>query len=374
MISKEGHIMKAALQKVVRGEDLTAEEMEITMTRILDGKASSSLIGSLISALRIKGETIPEIAGAVKALRAKIPHFELDNHLLNMDRDDINFEDETIIEVGKRGDHGTRIFNVSAATTFVVAGGGLRVARHGNRQASRFLGTADVLECMGINLDISPSDVERSIREIGIGFMFAPVFQSPMKHVAKLREEVGIRTIFNLIGPLANPAGAGAHVLGVYEDTLTEKIAGAIKAVGGKDALVFHGAETIDELSVCGTSKLSRLHSDGIETFHMEPEDYGISRVGKEALQGGTIRENAEIVHSVLAGGKGPKRDIVVLNSAAAFWVSGIDETMEKGIERAALVIDSGEAKQKLAQMIRFTKECVPFTYDRLSNAEEATG
>lgn len=366
--------MKTMLQKVVRGEDLTEREMETIMSRILDGKASPSLTGSILSALRIKGETVPEITGAVKALRSRIPRFVLDNHLLNMDRDDINFEDETIIEVGKRGDHGTRIFNVSAATTFVVAGGGLRVARHGNRQASRFLGTADVLECMGINLDISPSDVERSIREIGIGFMFAPVFQSPMRHVAKLREEVGIRTIFNLIGPLANPAGAGAHVVGVYDAALTEKIAGAIKAVGGKDALVFHGAETIDELSVCGTSKLSRLHQNRVQTFHVEPEDYGFSRVGKETLQGGDVRENAEIVQRVLAGEKGPKRDIVILNSAAAFWVSGIDETMEKGIERAAFVIDSGAAGQKLTQMVRFTQECVPFTFDGLSNAEAAIG
>ena len=351
-----------SIQKVTRGEDLKEKEMEETMTEILEAKASPSQIGALLTALRMKGETVDEIVGAAKALRSKIHRFQLNNHLLNIDRDDINVETETILEVSDTGKGGTHIFNVSAASTFVAAAAGIRVARHGSRPASRFLGTADVMEYMGINLDISSSDVERSIEEIGIGLMFAPVFHKPLQHVAKIREDIGIRTIFNLIGPLANPAGAGTHVLGVYDPGLTEKIARVIQKLGGTNALVFCGEETIDELSLCGKTKISHLKNGRIRTFYTTPEDFGMERCERESLKGGNIRENAEIVKGILSGEKGPKRDMVVLNVAAAFWAYGLDGTVEKGIERACSIIDSGAALEKFEALVRFSQQCVPFT------------
>lgn len=355
-------MIQEMIRKAARGEDLSEQEMQGTMARMLDGGASPSQIGALLTALRMKGETVDEIVGAARALRSKTHRFQLSNHLLNLDRDDINVETETILEVsgGERG--GTQIFNVSAASTFVVAAAGIRVARFGNRPASRFLSTADVLEYMGINLEISSSDVERSIQEVGIGLMFAPVFHNPIKYVSQLREEMGIRTIFNLIGPLTNPAGAGTHVLGVYHSALTEKIARVIQRLEGKSALVFCGEETLDEMSLCGTTKISQLKDGGIQTFYVTPEDFGMTRVAPEALLGGNVRQNADIVKSILEGQKGPKRDLVILNVAAAFWGYGLDGSIQQGIERASQLIDSGAALNKFEALVRFTRQCVPFT------------
>ena len=355
-------MIKESIQKVMQGENLPEKEMEALMDRILAGNVSPSQAGALLAALRMKGETVDEIVGAARALQSKIYRFQLNNHLLNIDRDDINVETETILEVSETGKDGTQIFNVSAASTFVVAAAGIRVARHGNRPASRFLGTADVLEYMGINLDISSSDVERSIHEVGIGLMFAPVFHNPVQHVAAIREEIGIRTIFNLIGPLANPAGAGTHVLGVYDPDVTEKIAQAIERLGGKNALVFCGEETMDEMSLCGRTRISQLNSSGIRTFYASPEDFGMERCRRKDLKGGNIRENAEIVTGILSGDKGPRTDMVVLNVAAAFFAFGLDETIKAGIDRARELLDSGAALEKFEELVRFTQQCVPFT------------
>jgi anthranilate phosphoribosyltransferase len=355
-------MIRESIQKVMQGEDLPEDEIRQIMEGILDARVSSSQAGAFLAALRMKGETVDEIVGAAKALQSKIYRFQLNNHLLNIDRDDINVETETILEVSETGKDGTQIFNVSAASTFVVAAAGIRVARRGNRPASRFLGTADVLEYMGINLDISSSDVERSIQEVGIGLMFAPVFHSPFQHAATIREEIGIRTIFNLIGPLANPASAGTHVLGVYDPDVTEKIAHAIYRLGGKNALVFNGEVTIDELSLCGTTKISHLNSGDIRTFYATPEDFGMTRCGREDLKGGNIRENAEIVTGILSGEKGPRTDMVVLNVAAAFYAFGLDDSIAAGIHRARSLLDSGAALKKFEDLVRFTQQCVPFT------------
>jgi anthranilate phosphoribosyltransferase len=367
--SKEAIMINTSIQKVIRGEDLSEKEMEETMAGILQNAFYPSQASAFLTALRMKGETVDEITGATRALRSRIHRFQLNNHVVNIDRDDINVEAETILEVADSGQRGTHIFNVSAASTFVVAGAGIRIARYGNRASSRFLGTADVLEYLGINLDISSSDVERSLAEVGIGLMFAPVFHTPMRHVARLREEMGIRTIFNLIGPLANPAGAVSHVLGVYEPDLTEKIAQVIQRLGGSRAVVCCGQDTIDELSICGETKISHLQDGRIRSFRTAPEDYGMQRVDRKALKGGNVRENAEIVRAVLSGEKGPKRDLVLLNSAAAFWAYGLDEAIESGIERAAMIIDSGSAMAKLEALIGFTQQCVPFTLSTVASA-----
>ena len=356
-------MIRTAIKKVVLGQGLEEKEMEEVMGRIIDGKVPVSQVGALLTALRMKGESVDEITGAARALQARLHRFRLNNHLLNLDRDDINFEEETILEVSDTGVNGTQIFNVSAATTFVVAGSGRRIARYGNKMSSRFLGTADVLERMGIYLDISSSDVERCLEEVGIGLLFSPMQHGPMRSVARIRTEMGIRTIFNLINPLATPAHAASHMLGVYEADLTEPIARVIRRLGGKEALVIYGAETFDELSLCGPTRVSHLQEGDIQTFDIEPEDYGFQRVAPEALKGGSINENAAIVMTILDGDKGPRRDMVLLNSGAALWAAGETDSLEAGIKRAADIIDAGQAKQKLEDLIAFTNQCA--AYDR---------
>jgi len=356
-------MIREAIKKVVLGQGLDEKEMEAATGRIIDGKVPASQVGALLTALRMKGESVDEITGAARALKARLFRFQLNNHLINLDRDDINFEEETILEVSDTGVNGTQIFNVSAATTFVVAGSGRRIARYGNKMSSRFLGTADVLERLGINLDISNSDVERCIDEVGIGLLFSPMQDGPMRSVARIRTEMGIRTIFNLINPLANPANASSHMLGVYEADLTEIIARVVRRLNGKNALVIFGEETYDELSLCGITKVSHLREGEIDTFDVRPEDFGFQQVGPEALKGGTVNENAAIVMGILSGDKGPRRDMVLLNAGAALWAAGEADSLAAGIQRSADIIDAGQAKAKLEDLIAFTNQCA--AYDR---------
>ncbi|MFZ7112538.1 MAG: anthranilate phosphoribosyltransferase [Desulfatiglandales bacterium] len=353
-------MIRSFISRVVKGDDLTQDEMEKAMTTIMEGGATPAQIGALITGLRMKGETIEEITGAAKAMRAKATRLFLNNHMVNLDRDEINVEDETILDTCGTGGDGTSTFNVSTATAFVAAGAGIKVAKHGNRAVSSLCGSADVLECLGVVLNISPADVERCIREIGIGFLYAPLFHGAMKYAAGPRREIGIRTIFNLLGPLTNPAGASAQVLGVYAQELTDKIAGVLKRLGTREAFVVCGKGTFDEISICGPTRISHLKGGAIETFEMTPEDYGLSRVKPEAIKGGDAEENAVIVRRILKGEKGPKRDMVLLNAAAAFMASGLDTDLASGMERGADVIDSGAAMEKLDALIAVTQGCRP--------------
>lgn len=350
-----------AIQKIVTGIDLTETEMKTAMSAVIDGKVPNSQVAAFVTALRMKGETIEEITGAARAIGSRVVNLQLNNHLINLDRDDINLENETILKVGDTGDNNTRTFNVSTATAFVLAGGGLRIARHGTRSENRYFGSADVLADLGVKLDISSSDVQGCIRKVGIGFLFIPFLHGPMRNVAHIRKEIGIRTIFNLVSPLLNPAGATAHVLGVYEPALTEKLARALKNLGASKAFVFFGEETFDEISTCGSTRISRLENGEITTLMIQPEDYGLERVGQDALKGGNAGDNARIINTVLGGEKGACRDIVLLNAAAGFVVSGLDSSIENGIKRAAEVIDSGKAKQKLEALVQYTRRCEPF-------------
>jgi len=354
-------MIRESIVKVIRGRNLSEADMEKTMEEVFDGRASSSQIGSFATALRMKGETVEEITGAARALRSRAMKLQLDNHLLNLDRDDINVEGETILETTDTGKEGTSTFNISTATIFVVAGGGIKVARHGNRAASMYFGAADVLANLGVNLDISFSDVESCIREVGIGFFFTPLSQGPMREVARLREEMGIRTIFNLIGPLTNPADASAHVLGVYEASLTEKMAQVLLNLGARKAFVVNGEGTLDEISICGPTTISRLRNGKVDLFVIEPENYGMKRADRESIKGGNALKNTQIINDVLDGETGPRRDVVVLNAAAAFVVAGLDSRLEDGVLRAASVIDSGNARKKLDELVEFTSLCKPF-------------
>ncbi|MBN1106670.1 MAG: anthranilate phosphoribosyltransferase [Deltaproteobacteria bacterium] len=351
-------MIKEAIAKVVKGRDLTEEEMERTMEAIMTGKATPAQIGSFITALRMKGETVDEITGAARAMRAAAKQINLNNHLVNLDRDEINVEDETILDTCGTGGDGTNTFNVSTATAFVAAGAGVRVAKHGNRAVSSRCGSADVLSSLGVNLEISYGDAEKCIREVGIGFLYAPLYHGAMKYAAGPRQEVGLRTIFNLLGPLTNPAGATAQVLGVYDMELTEKLAAVLGRLGAREAFVVCGEGTFDEISICGSTRVSHLKEGKVTTSEIHPEQYGLRSAAPEEITGGDAKKNASIIKEILEGRKGPKRDMVLLNAAAAFMAAGLDGDFREGIERGRESIDSGRAGEKLDSLVRFTQQC----------------
>jgi anthranilate phosphoribosyltransferase len=327
----------------------------------MTGSATEAQIGAFITALRLKGETVDEITGAARTMRAKATKISINNHAVNIDRDEINIEDETILGIVGTGGDGTRTFNVSTTTAFVAAGGGIKVAKHGNRAVSSLCGSADVLESLNVNLDLTSTDVENCINEIGIGFLYAPLFHGAMKYAAGPRREIGIRSIFNLLGPVANPAGASAQVLGVYDESLTEKIALVLKRLGTKEAFVVCGEGTYDEISICGPTRVTHLKNGEVSTFQMTPEDCGLKSADCEDIVGGDARENARITRSILDGEKGPRRDMVLLNASAAFVASGICSNFGEGIEIASDAIDSGKARQKLDRLVAFTRGCQPY-------------
>ena len=358
-------MIKEAIAKVVKGDDLTETEMEQAMEEIMTGSASPAQIGAFIAALRIKGETVDEVTGAARVMRARAVKIPVGNHIVNIDRDEINIEDETILDTCGTGGDGTMTFNISTTTAFVAAGGGVKVAKHGNRAVSSHCGSADVLEALDVNLDISRSDVERCIREVGIGFLYAPLFHTAMKYAVGPRRDIGIRSIFNLLGPLTNPAGASAQVLGVYAPDLTEKMALVLKKLGAGEAFVVYGEGTFDEISICGPTRISHLKDKTVNTFEMTPEEHGFTRATPEAIRGGSASENARTILDILNGEKGPKRDVVLLNAAAAFMAAGIDSSFKEGIERAADSIDSGRAREKLDMLVAYSGECNSFDRSR---------
>ena len=351
-------MIKEAIAKLIKGESLSEQEAESAMGEIFDGQATSTQVGSFTTALRMKGETVDEITGAAKAMKSRISRVELDNHMVNIDRDEINVEDETILDTCGTGGDGTNTFNVSTATALVVAGGGVKVAKYGQRTETKYCGSAKVLEALGLKLDISRTDVERSIREIGIGFLYAPLFYGAMKYPLGPRREMGFRSIFNLLGPLTNPAGTTVQILGVYESDLTEKMAQVLKRLGTQEAFVVCGEGTFDEISICGPTKVTQLKDGEISTFNMTPEDFGLKSANPDDIRGGSAEENAQIVREILDGKKGPKRDMVLLNAGAAFVAAGLDGEFVEGINRASEAIDSGHAKEKLEALISFTQDC----------------
>ncbi|MCD6306830.1 MAG: anthranilate phosphoribosyltransferase [Deltaproteobacteria bacterium] len=366
-------MIKQAIAKVVRQEDLAEKEMEEAMEEIMTGTATPAQIGSFVTALRIKGETVDEITGAARVMRAKAAKVNVNNHLVNIDRDEINMDDETILDTCGTGGDGTNTFNVSTTTAFVAAGAGVKVAKHGNRAVSSRGGSADVLENLGVKLDINDAGVETCIREIGIGFLYAPRFHRAMKYAAGPRREIGLRTIFNLLGPLTNPAGATVQVLGLYSPDLTETIAQVLARLGAREAFVVCGEGTYDEISICGTTTVSHLKEGAVETFEMTPEEFGFKRAAPESIRGGSAGENAQIIRRILEGEKGAKRDMVLINAAAAFVAAGLDNDFMTGIERAKESIDSGRAGEKLDSLVRMTRQCGFFIRDESGSVGACT-
>jgi len=325
------------LEKVVRHEDLTADEAAGAMREVMEGRANPAALGALLSALVMKGERPSEIVGFARTMR---------EHAVKLSAP----AGDVFDTCGTGGDR-SGTFNISSAAALVVAACGVRVAKHGNRSVSSRCGSADVFEALGVNVAASPAAVERSLRETGIAFFFARTFHPSMRHAAQVRSDLGIRTAFNLLGPLTNPAGATRQLVGVPRPELTELLARALMLLGSKRAWVVHGADGIDEISTTGYTKVSECRDDAVNTFYVHPADFGIPKSDPAALKGGDAHENAAIVREVLAGTRGSRRDVVVLNAGVALLVAGRVDTIKEGIAVAAAAIDSGAAQQRLQQM-----------------------
>ncbi|AEB10491.1 anthranilate phosphoribosyltransferase [Desulfobacca acetoxidans] len=342
--------------KAVNRQDLTASEMTEAMETIMTGQATDAQIGAFITALRMKGETVTEITAAAQVMRAKATRIPISDTLIDLDRDEINIDRETIVDTVGTGGDATNTFNVSTTTAFVVAGAGLKVAKHGNRAVSSRCGSADVIEALGINLALTPEQVGECVREVGIGFLFAPQLHGAMRYAIGPRREIGIRTIFNVLGPLTNPAGANILVVGVYEARLTELLAGVLLNLGTDSAFVVYGEGSFDEISITGPTRVSQLQHGQIKTYTITPEEFGLRRGVLNDIRGGDVFENAKIVRRVLAGEPSPKQDMVALNAAAAFIAAGLTPDFGAGLTLAREVITSGRAQAKLDALIAKSK------------------
>ena len=352
--------MQEFIYKLVNRQDLTAEEMTQAMETIMTGGATDAQIGAFITAMRMKGETVTEIAAAARVMRAKATRIPVAEPVVDLDRDEINIDRETIVDTVGTGGDATNTFNVSTTTAFVVAGAGVKVAKHGNRAVSSRCGSADVIEALGINLSLTPEQVAACIREVGIGFLFAPQLHGAMRYAIGPRREIGIRTIFNILGPLTNPAGANVLVVGVYEERLTDLLAGVLRALGTPHAFVVYGEGSFDEISITGPTRVCELRNGDIRSYTITPEQFGLRRGTLDDIRGGDVFTNAAIVRAVLAGEPGPKQDMVALNAAAAYIGAGLVPDFAEGIALAKEVIASGRARAKLEALIAKSKSFGP--------------
>jgi anthranilate phosphoribosyltransferase len=350
-------MIRKAIARIVEGEDLTEGEMIEVMNQIMSGECTPAQIGSFITALRMKGETVEEITGAARVMREHATPIRVGRNVLDMDRDDINIDRETILDVVGTGGDGTNTFNISTTVSFVVSACGVKVAKHGNRSVSSACGSADVLEKLGINLDVTPETVERCITGIGIGFLFAPALHGAMKYAIGPRREIGIRTIFNILGPLTNPAGADCQVMGVYRASLVEKLAGVLHRLGCRHGFVVHGSDGMDEITLTGETLVAEVTPAGVRLSSVTPEQVGLARCPLEILKGGDATANAAIVRAILAGEQGPRRDIVLLNTAYALLAAGKAASPAEGIALAAEAIDSGRAMGQLERLAELTNQ-----------------
>lgn len=348
-------MIRKAIAKVVEREDLSEGEMIEVMNQVMSGECTPAQIGAFITALRMKGETVEEITGAARVMRERATPIHVGKALVDIDRDDINIDQETILDVVGTGGDGTNTFNVSTTVSFVVSACGVKVAKHGNRSVSSACGSADVLEKLGINLDVTAETVEKCIAEIGIGFLFAPALHGAMKYAIGPRREIGIRTIFNILGPLTNPAGADCQVMGVYRADLVATLAGVLHKLGCKHGFVVHGSDGMDEMTLTGETLLAEVTPAGVTLGSITPEELGLPRCEMAALKGGDAVANAEIVTAVLKGEKGPRRDIVLLNAAYALMAAGKAATPAEGMALAADAIDSGRALAQVARLAALT-------------------
>ncbi len=346
-------IITEAVRVLVERRDLSRIEAAAAMDAIMSGAATNAQIAAFLTALRMKGETVEELIGFAQVMRGKAVQVRTRAGAVvgatGTDRD-------MLLDTCGTGGDASGTFNVSTATAFVVAGAGLRVAKHGNRSVSSLCGSADVVETLGINIELAPAKVARCVDEVGIGFLYAPLLHTAMKHVMAARREMGIRTVFNMLGPLTNPAGANAQVIGVYAEALTEPLARVLAELGTLRAFVVHGADGLDEISNTGPSRISEVHEGVVRTSTVGPEDFGLQRSPISELQGGDREENAGIIRHILAGEPGPRRDIVLMNAAAALVVGRKARDLKEGVAVAAQSIDSGAAARTLADLVALSQ------------------
>jgi anthranilate phosphoribosyltransferase len=330
------------IEKLVRHEDLTADEAAAAMQQVMDGAAPPAALAGLLAALAMKGERPSEIVGFARTMRA---------NAVTLSKP----PGEVFDTCGTGGDR-SGTFNISSAAALVVAACGVRVAKHGNRSVSSRCGSADVFEQLGVNVAASPAVVERTLRDAGIAFFFAPTFHPSMKHAAPTRRELGIRTAFNLLGPLTNPAGASRQIVGVPKSELTELLARALMLLGSARAWVVHGADGIDEISTTGYTKVSECRDGAVHTFYVHPADFGFQKAAPEELKGGDAAANAAIVRRILDGEHGAPRDVVVLNAGAALFVAGRADSVSVGVKLAGQALDSGAARTTLDRMVQHSQ------------------
>jgi anthranilate phosphoribosyltransferase len=333
--------IREAIEKLVNRINLSEGETIDVMNQIMTGEASPLQVAAFLTALRMKGETVDEITGAARVMREKAHR--------------VRVGAKTVLDTCGTGGDQKGTFNISTTVAFVLAGAGVNVAKHGNRSVSSQSGSADVLSALGVKVDAPKERVEQCIAQIGIGFLFAPLLHEAMKYAVQPRRDIGIRTIFNILGPLTNPAMATHQLIGIYSGELVGMIAVVLKNLGSARAMVVHGLEGLDEISLCGPTKVAELRDGEVKEYGVEPEHFGFKRCRLEELHGGNPDESALIVRSILDGKKGSPRDVVLLNGGAALYVSGSAATIEEGIRLAADSIDSGKARKKLAQLVELT-------------------
>ena len=337
-------MFQSIFQRVVMGQHLSEPEAECMMEAIMEGSATAAQIGGMLTALSIKGETVEEIAGCARVMRRKATT--------------VNTPGRVVDTCGTGGDK-KHTFNISTAAAFVVAGAGLTVAKHGNRSVSSKCGSADVLEALGIAVNLDARAVEESLRKVNIGFLFAPQFHLAMKNVAGPRREIGIRTIFNILGPLTNPASASCQLLGVFQPELTEMLAGVLLRLGTEHALVVHGLDGLDEVSISDSTKITELKNGQVDTYMISPEEVGLKRADMAAIRGGSASDNGQIILRVLQGELGARRDVVLLNAAAALVAGDKATNLREGVALAADSIDRGLAFAKLTELRQFKSEVI---------------
>tara|TARA_B100001765_G_scaffold103980_1_gene64333 strand:- start:139 stop:1164 length:1026 start_codon:yes stop_codon:yes gene_type:complete len=334
-------MIRESIDTVVSGQSLSMEDASLVMREIMEGEATPAQLGAFLTALALKGETTQEIAGMAKVMREMALQVKVDGELIDT--------------VGTGGD-GKNTFNISTATAFVAAGAGLKVAKHGNRAASGSCGSADVLEALGVQIELSPEAVAQCVNEVGVGFMFAPAFHPAMRYAGPVRREIGIRTVFNILGPLTNPAGAQTQLLGVAFPELGGIMAEVLGFLGSHHAMIVHGHGGLDEISLSGDTSVWEVRGGEVEEWTLHVEDTGLPETPIEAIRGGTKEENAATMRRVFQGEQGPVRDMVLLNSAGVLMVGDKAESIRKGVEMSAGIIDSGAARAKLDQMIEVTQ------------------
>ncbi len=334
-------MIKEAIGKIIERTHLTEAEAEGVMREIMEGGATSAQIAAYLTALRMKGETVEEIAGSARAMREKATRIRVNDRL-------------AVDTCGTGGDR-MNTFNISTTAAFVAAGAGITVAKHGNRSVSSRSGSADVLRALGVNIDCPPEKVEECLNAIGIGFLFAPLYHGAMKHAVGPRQEIGVRTLFNILGPLTNPAGASVQVLGVYDQNLTDLVAQVLINLGTLHCFCVSGLDGLDEISITGRTKICEGKEGKVKCYYVEPRDFDLPTARMADILGGTPEENARITLEVLGGQKSPRRDIVILNAAPAFVATGRAGTLQEGAKRAAESIDRGGAMEKLTQLREMT-------------------